>query len=340
MGNDMPIAYRLRPPASAECRLDTPPDDARRAQSAHRRRAARARTRMVKRGTATQDPTMASPLAAASGAPRIAAIPAADRPTASRIAFAATMIGLGVIGLIHGDFALVWQRIPIEHLPGRTAIAYACALVELGGGLALLPAATMRDAARVLAVFLLLWLVLLKLPAVVVVPQMEATWLGFGEIAVMFAGTWTLLAQRPGDWERARLPFAVGEHGLRGARALFIAALPMIGLSHFFYPDQTAAFVPAWLPYPLFWAYLTGTGSLAASLGLLLGVWPRLAATLEAAMLGIITLLVWGPKLLVPDRTTGTGFVISIAIAGGAWIVADGYRDRGWLARRAAIAGT
>jgi uncharacterized membrane protein len=256
---------------------------------------------------------------------------------ASRIAFAATMIGLGVIGLIHGDFALVWQRIPIEHLPGRTAIAYACALVEFGGGLALLPAATMRGAARMLVVFLLLWLVLLKLPAVVVVPQMEATWLGFGEIAVMFAGAWTLLAQRPGDWERARLPFANGERGLRGARVLFIASLPMIGLSHFFYPDQTAAFVPAWLPYPLFWAYLTGAGSLAASLGLLLGVWPRLAATLEAAMLGVITLLVWGPKLPVLDRTNWTGFFISSAIACGAWIVADGYRDRGWLARRAAV---
>jgi len=284
---------------------------------------------------------MASSLAAASGAPGAASTPAeADRPAASRITFAATMIALGVLGLVHGDFALVWQRIPIEHLPGRTAIAYACALVELGGGLALLPAATTRGATRVLAVFLLLWLVLLKLPAVVVVPQMEATWLGFGEIAVMFAGTWTLLAQRPGDWERAHVPFAVGERGLRGSRALFIAALPMIGLSHFFYAEQTAAFVPAWLPYPLFWAYLTGTGSLAASLGLLLGVWPRLAATLEAAMLGVITLLVWGPKLLVLDRTNWTGFFISSAIACGAWIVADGYRDRGWLARRAAVTGS
>lgn len=261
-------------------------------------------------------------------------------PRASRIAFAAAMIGLGALGLIHGDFALVWQRIPIEHLSGRTAIAYACALVELGAGLALLPAATSRGGARVLAPFLLLWLVLLKLPAVVVVPQMEATWLGFGEIAVMFAGTWTLLALRPGAWERAHLSFAVGTRGLLGARALFIASLPMIGLSHFCYPNETAAFVPGWLPYPLFWAYLTGAGSLAATLGLLLGVWPRLAATLEAAMLGAITLLVWGPRLLVLDRTSWTGFAISSAIACGAWIVADGYRDRGWLERRAATAQT
>lgn len=256
---------------------------------------------------------------------------------ASRVAFAATMIGLGVLGLVHGDFALVWQRIPIEHLPGRTLIAYACALVEFCGGLALLAGPARRVAARMLAAFLLLWLVALKLPAVVAAPQMEATWLGFGEIAAMFAGAWTLLARDPGEWERARLAFAVDERGVRGARALFIAALPMIGLSHFFYPQETAAFVPGWLPYPLFWAYLTGAGSLAACLGLLLGIAPRLAATLEAAMLGVITMLVWGPRLLEPDRTSWTGFMISSAIACGAWIVADGCRDRGWLARRATV---
>jgi uncharacterized membrane protein len=259
-------------------------------------------------------------------------------PRASRCAFAASMAGLGILGLIHGDFALVWQRIPIEHLPGRRAIAYVCAAVELLGGLGLLLPATMRVAARVIAAFLLLWLVLLKLPAVVLVPLMEATWLGFGEIAVMFAGAWTLLALRHGERERTHLGFVVGQRGLRGARALFIAALPMIGLSHFFYPEQTVAFVPGWLPHPLFWAYLTGAGSLAACLGLLLGVWPRLAASLEAAMLGLITLLVWGPRLFVLDRTNWTGFMISSAIACGAWLVADGYRDRGWLARRAASA--
>lgn len=256
-------------------------------------------------------------------------------PYASR-AFAASMAGLGILGFIHGDFALVWQRIPIEHLPGRHVIAYACAAVELLGGLGLLLRATMRVGARVLAAFTLLWLVLLKLPALVLVPWMEATWLGFGEIAVMFAGAWTLFALCHGEWDRTHLRLSVGERGLRGARALFIVALPMIGLSHFFYPGQTAAYVPGWLPHPLFWAYLTGAGSLAACAGLLLGVRPRLVATLEAAMLGVITLLVWGPRLFVIDRTNWTGFLISCAIASGAWIVADGYRDRGRLARRAA----
>ncbi|MEP7041980.1 MAG: hypothetical protein ABI843_02890 [Dokdonella sp.] len=252
----------------------------------------------------------------------------------SRQLFAATMIGLGVLGLIYGDFALVWQRIPIESLPGREYFAYACAVIELLAGIGLLLQRTTVLATRVLFAFLLLWVVLLKLPVVLRGPQIEATWLGFGEIAVMLAGGWTLFAVDAGSGERRHLKFAVGANGIRCARWLFVASLPMIGLSHFVYAAETAAYVPHWMPFPLGWAYLTGAGSLASCLGLLFSVWPRLAATLEAVMLGVITVLVWGPGLLVipPDRTHWTGFLISSAIACGAGIVADSYRATRWFA--------
>jgi uncharacterized membrane protein len=252
----------------------------------------------------------------------------------SHAAFALVMIGLGIVGLIHGDFALVWQRIPIEHLPGQTLIAYACAALELLTGIGLLVRRTARLSSGILVVYLLLWLVLLKLPAVVVAPQMEAVWLGFGEIAVILAGGWILFAAHAGTWEKNHLGFAVGARALRNARLLFALSLPMIGLSHFAYVEQTASFVPAWLPSHVAWAYLTGAGSIAASAGILFGIWPRLAAALEAAMLGIITVLVWAPGIGAGpiDRLHVTGFLISSAIACGAWVVADSYRTQAWLA--------
>lgn len=254
------------------------------------------------------------------------------RVNASRAFFAATMIGLGILGLVYGDFALVWQRIPIEYLPGREYFAYASAAVELLCGIGLMIGSTTTLATRVLFVFLLLWVVLLKLPAVVMVPQMEATWLGFGEIAVILSGACCLFARDAGRFEREHLAFIVGDRGIRYARVLLAISLPMIGLSHFVYGKETAAYVPAWMHVPLAWAYLTGAGSLAAAAGILFGVWPRLAATLEAAMLGVITLLVWGPRLFAmpPDRTSWTGFTISSAIACGVWVVADTYREVPW----------
>jgi uncharacterized membrane protein len=246
------------------------------------------------------------------------------------------MIGLGIVGLIYGDFAMVWQRIPIDNLPGQRFIAYACAALELAAGVGLLLRRTARVSSAILALYLLLWLVLLKLPAVVVAPQMEATWLGFGEIAVILAGAWIVSTAHAGTWEKDRLKFAVGANAVRNARLLFALSLPMIGLSHFFYVEQTASFVPAWLPGHFAWAYLTGAASIAASMSILFGICARLAATLEAAMLGIITVLVWAPGIGAgpTDRLHVTGFLISSAIACGAWVVADSYRNESWLAMR------
>jgi uncharacterized membrane protein len=247
--------------------------------------------------------------------------------------FALVMIGLGISGLVSGDFASVWQRIPIENLPGRAFFAYATAVIELATGLGLLFKQSVAISSRILFVFLLLWLILLKVPAIVAVPSMEATWLGFGEIAVIAAGGWILFATYNGQ---DRSTFLVGRNGIRNARILFVIALPMIGLSHFFYADETAKYVPAWLPFRHGWAYLTGAGSIAACLGVLTGVFARLAAGLEAAMLVIITVLVWTPWLTPApvNQMQITAFLISSAIACGAWIVADSYRDTALFATR------
>jgi uncharacterized membrane protein len=250
---------------------------------------------------------------------------------AGRFLLAAVMIALGIRGLVVGDFAGTWQRIPIAHLPGRAVFSDLCAIIELASGIGLLLKPWRRIAAAILSVHLLLWVVLLKLPAVVVVPGMEATWLGFGEIAVILAGAWSLFATA-GE-PRTRFGAALdGVNGVRGARLLFAVSLPMIGLSHFFYTMETVSFVPAWLPWRVAWAWLTGAGNIAAACALVLAFVPRLAATLEAAMLSVITLLVWLPGVVTaPGDASWTPFLMSTAIACGAWVVADSCRGLPWL---------
>ncbi|GAB2549922.1 DoxX family protein [Rhodanobacter koreensis] len=249
-----------------------------------------------------------------------------------QVLLAIVMIGLGIRGFHYGDFASVWQRIPIEHLPGRQFFVYAFAAIELAAGLGLLVRRTVAFSSGVLFVFLLLWAVLLKLPAVLFVPQMEATWLGLGEITVILAGGWILFVLHAGAWARSHLEFLVGTSGVRWARLLFVLSLPTIGLSHFVYAKETAQFIPAWLPWHYGWAYLTGAGSIAAGIGVLFAICPRLAATLEAAMLSVITILVWLPGLIAaPGNESWTPLLMSTAIACGAWVVADSYREVAWL---------
>lgn len=246
---------------------------------------------------------------------------------------AAAMIGLGLRGLFYGDAASVWQPIPQE-LPLRTALVHLCAVVELVAGIGLLAKRTAVAASAALFVFVLLWWALLKLPAVFVRPLSALSWLGVGEIGVILAGAWTVLAR----WTRIDAPASPrwlgGERGMYLARLLCALSLPMIGLSHFVYAKETAGFVPDWIPGPYFWAYLTGAASFCASLGMLSGVLPRLAILAEAAMLSAITLLVWLPGLAAPSNETWTPFLMSTAIACGAWAVADGYRSIPWIPRR------
>src|SRR6267154_4779228 len=237
--------------------------------------------------------------------------------------FAVGMIGLGILALVYGDFALVWQPVA-PWVPGRTVLAYASGLIMLFGGVGLLFRATAAWAARILFPYLIVWM-LLKVPALVVAPQMEAVWLGFGELAVLMAGGWVLFATVGKPRDGSPLAFAAGENGIRLARILFAVSLIPIGLSHLVYVKQTVELVPGWLPYRVGWAYLTGTGQIACGLGVLFSVFPRVAAIAEAAMISLFTLLVWGPAMVAAPKTLlpWTAFFISWAIASAAWVVAQ-----------------
>jgi len=105
--------------------------------------------------------------------------------------FAATMIALGILGLIKGDFAPIWQSAP-EGLPAREALAYLCAFISLASGMGLLWQRAAAPAARVLFVYLLLWLLLFKARYIFLAPTVEVSYQTCGETAVIVAGAWVL----------------------------------------------------------------------------------------------------------------------------------------------------
>jgi uncharacterized membrane protein len=238
--------------------------------------------------------------------------------------FAVGMIGLGILALIYGDFALVWQPVA-AWVPGRTFLAYCSGVLMLLGGIGLLYPATRAWSLRVLLPYLIVW-VLLKVPALFVAPTMEAVWLGVGELIVLMIGGWMLFVRLGGVSEGSWLSFATSDRAVKIARIIFGLSLIPIGLSHIVYLKQTVEFVPAWLPPNReFWAYLTGVGQIASGLGIVFSVLPRAAAWAEAGQISIYTLLVWVPAIIAAPtkRLPWTAFFISWSIAAGAWAVAQ-----------------
>jgi len=249
---------------------------------------------------------------------------------ASRLFFAVTLIGIGVVGLVRGSFAPIWQPVP-ETAPARELLAYFSTVIALACGIGLLVKQSAARAALVLLVVLIAWTASFKFPFIVRDPFEEVSYQSNGENWVLIAGAWVLYAQYA-----KRRTFPAGDFGLRIAYLLYGLALIAFGFSHFVYLNMTAPLVPSWLPSPVFWAYATGVIYLASGLAIATGLsawWGSLAA---AVQITLITVLVWGPMLFAGSVSAvhWQETIVSWALTAAAWVLASGSPPAtGWLRR-------
>jgi len=242
--------------------------------------------------------------------------------------FAVGLAGLGVLSLISGDFAFVWQPVP-AWVPWRESLAHASGILLLAGGTGLLVKRTAELSALVMTIYLLGWVLLLQTPRAAQAPLNVGSWMGFAENLWLMSGGWILFVSLVGPGNTLSMKFAAGT---RIARFLFGVSCLELGLSHFVYAEGTAGMVPAWLPDRLGFAYLTGAGHFAAGIGILFAIFPRLAATLEAGMISLFVLLVHVPGVVSApaSRLPWTMLFVATALAGAVWAIARSLREAPW----------
>jgi uncharacterized membrane protein len=246
--------------------------------------------------------------------------------------FSATMISLGIVGLLYPDFVPVWNPVPAS-LPARELFLYFGALISLSSGIGLLVPRLAAIAARSLLATLLLWLLLFRLPNFLHEPLFAACWTVF-PLAVMLAAAWVLYVWFAADWDRKHLSFISCNNGLRIACVLYGLSLIFFGVAHFIDVKDTLSLIPNWLPAHLFWAYFTGCAFVAAGVAVLIGHYARMAAALSALQIALFLLLVWIPIVAVGSKVPfqWSETILNAALLAGAWIIADSYRDTPWLA--------
>lgn len=242
----------------------------------------------------------------------------------ARRAFAAGIVGTGVLPLVYGYTVLAFQKAP-AWVPSPQTLGVIAGILMIGTGGGLLFERSTQASIRVLVPFLLLW-TLTRVSAPFADPLREINWFAIGEVAVLAAAGLVLWVQDAGRGGASRLEAATAARVLRAAGVLFGLSVVTYGLSHFFeFRARTISLVPAWLPFRPEWAYLTGAAQVACGLGVAFGVYARRAAAGEAALLSLFALLVWVPAVITNPGLPSNWVegVVTAALAGAAWVVAE-----------------
>jgi hypothetical protein len=231
--------------------------------------------------------------------------------------YGAAGILLGLVGFASGDFATDWQHVK-ESIPFHGALAYGTAALEFIGGAALFRRSSARVGAGILT---LVYLVFALIWACVILgePLVWGSWGNlFEELSIVISGVAIYASlSPPGSAWQSRT----------GMLARLYGICPIsFGLTHLFYLSACAPWVPKWLPFGgVFWSAATGVFFLLAAFDILTGILAGLASRLNAIMIVCFEVLIWVPKLAAAprDHFTWSGNAICIALAGGAWAVAD-----------------
>lgn len=247
-----------------------------------------------------------------------------------RILFATGIISVGGLALVYGYSVLLFQDIPPAWTGWLTPVASASGVLLCISGIGLLFERSALISVRTLLPFLSLWLIT-RVPVVLADPLREISWFAIGEVAVPFSAALLLYIWVTEPGAASGLRRAAALHGPMVARILVGGSIVTFGLSHFFeFAERTVSLVPAWLPFRTALANLAGAAQVAAGLGLLFNVYPRLAAAAEAAMLTLFALLVWVPAVITqPEvQSNWVEFLVTWELAAACWVVAQGIPTR------------
>lgn len=246
-----------------------------------------------------------------------------------RILFALGFAGLGVLSLIYRSFVQVWQPLP-ETFPHRELLGVISGSILLVSGIGMLWPRLARRSTLVMAVFVSTW------PALQIpfnlwdTPLSASMWTTLAETVMLISGGYILYRSKVPDGSGTEIKADSAGTFNRAFQLAFAVALPVISISHFEYAFSNPARTPPWIPFYVGLTFLTGVAHIAAGIGIVTRIASRLAATLEAIMIGLFALILHVPLIFFQPTNRGywTALFIATACSGASFIVASSIPKR------------
>lgn len=222
----------------------------------------------------------------------------------SRIFYGIGLIGIGIQHFIFADFIPVMVPYWPSWIPGRPMWAYAVGAVLVAAGAAIIFGLRARSVAVMTGVAFLLLVLVEHVPRQLATnPGQLGAWTNAFKALTMCGGAWAVAGslQEPASnlTRRFELLMPLG-------RFFLPITVVVFGIDHFIYADFVATLVPSWIPGTLFWTYFAGIALIAAGLGMILRIQPRMASLLLGIMIFLWFILLHIPRAIA-DPHTGKG---------------------------------
>ncbi len=233
-----------------------------------------------------------------------------------RIFYGIAMAVIGFLAIYYGDFP--YMLIPPKHswIPSLATVARISGAMLILAGVCIIFEKKGRTVSLLLGTVLLLIFCFFFIPYQFVV---SANYMHFGdwenaakELALS-GGAFVIAGYFSEEKETAFIRFLAKLIPL-GA-ILFSITIISFGVDHFLFAKEAADYVPSWIPYHLFWMYLTGTALISSGLAIILKIKPRLFATLLGIMIFTWFIILHIPRVIASPSTYMGNEVTSAFIA-------------------------
>jgi hypothetical protein len=181
-----------------------------------------------------------------------------------------------------------------------------------------------RTALALIGVLILLSVLFLGLSRPVGPDQVADKWLNVFKWAAMAAGAFLFADTLPSPGSASALGRLIGVFSA-GAKWLLAAFMIGAAILHYRFAGGIAQYyIPAYIPWRLFWTYFTAVTLAAGGVGLLIPQTGRLAALLSSLMIFLWTLLLHIPRTVAEPRNPAEwcGIFESAAFAAMALLLA------------------